>query len=115
MQDSIFIGLDVRKAMISVAVAADERGGEVRHWGTLPHRPGHVRKLAGKLGAGGGRLHFCHEAGPCGHGLHRQRVEMGRGCAVVAPSLIPVRSADRVKTDRRDAVMLAKLRPGRES
>ncbi|TGD41193.1 IS110 family transposase, partial [Pseudotabrizicola sediminis] len=109
MQDSTFIGLDVHKATISVAVARGERGGEVRHWGTVPHRPDHVRKLAEKLAAFGGRLHFCYEAGPCGYGLHRQLVEMVHDCIVVAPSLIPVKAGDRVKTDRRDAVMLAKL------
>jgi len=109
MQDSIFVGLDVHKATISVAVAQGERGGEVRHWGTVPHRADHVRKLVEKLAAGGGRLLFCYEAGPCGYGLHRQLVEMGHDCIVVAPSLIPVKTGDRVKTDRRDAVMLAKL------
>jgi transposase len=109
MQDSTFIGLDVHKATISVAIARDARGGEVRHWGTIPHRPDHVRKLVEKLGADGVRLHFCYEAGPCGYGLHRQLVEMGHDCIVVAPSLIPVKAGDRVKTDRRDAVMLAKL------
>ena len=109
MQDSTFIGLDVHKATISVAVAQGERGGEVCHWGTLPHRPDLIRKLAEKLAAGGGRLYFCYEAGPCGYGLHRQLVEMGHDCIVVAPSLIPVKAGDRVKTDRRDAVMLAKL------
>jgi len=109
MQDSTFIGLDVHKATISVAVAQGERGGEVRHWGTIPHRPDHVRKLVEKLGADGVRLHFCYEAGPCGYGLHRQLVEMGHNCIVVAPSLIPVKAGDRVQTDRRDAVILAKL------
>ena len=109
MQDSTFIGLDVHKATISVAVAQGERGGEVRHWGTILHRPDHVRKLVEKLAAGGRRLHFCYEAGPCGYGLYRQLVEMGHDCIVVAPSLIPVKAGDRVKTDRRDAVMLAKL------
>jgi len=109
MQNSTFIGLDVHKATISVAVARGERGGEVRHWGTVPHRADHVRRLVEKLAAGGGRLLFCYEAGPCGYGLHRQLVEMGHDCIVVAPSLIPVKSGGRVKTDRRDAVMLAKL------
>ena len=109
MQGSTFIGLDVHKATISVAVAMGQRGGEVRHLGTVPHRPDHVRKLVEKLAASGGRLCFCYEAGPCGYGLHRQLVEMGHDCIVVAPSLIPVKTGDRVKTDRRDAVMLAKL------
>lgn len=62
-----------------------------------------------KLAARGTRLHFCYEAGPCGYGLHRQFVEMGHECIVVAHSLIPVKAGDRVKTDRRDALMLAKL------
>ena len=109
MQGSTFIGLDVHKATISVAVAMGERGGEVRHWRTVPHRPDHVRKLVDKLAASGGRWCFCYEAGPCGYGLHRQLVEMGHDCIVVAPSLIPVKAGDRVKTDRRDAMMLAKL------
>lgn len=99
----------VHKATISVAVAQGERGGEVRHLGTDAHRPDHVRKLVDKLAAGRTRLHFCYEAGPCGYGLHRQLVEMGHDCIVVAPSLIPIKAGDRVKTDRRDAVMLAKL------
>lgn len=109
MQDSTFIGLDVHKATISVAVARGERRGEVRHWGKVPHRADHVRKLVGKLAADGRRLHFCYEAGPCGYGLYRQLVELGHDCIVVAPLLIPVKAGDRVKTDRRDAVMLAKL------
>ena len=109
MQDSMFIGLDVHKLTISVAIAQAGRGGEVRHWGTIPHRPDQVRKLVDRLGTDGSFLHFCYEAGPCGYGLHRQLVEMGHDCIVVAPSLIPVKAGDRVKTDRRDAVMLAKL------
>ncbi|WP_425331338.1 IS110 family transposase [Paracoccus ravus] len=109
MQSIIFIGLDVHKATISVAVAQGERGGEVRHWGTILHRPDDVRKLVEKLRTGGRKLHFCYEAGPCGYGLHRQLLEMGQDCIVVAPSLIPVKAGDRVKTDRGDAIMLAKL------
>ncbi|AHD03695.1 IS110 family transposase [Leisingera methylohalidivorans] len=108
MQDNTFIGLDVHKATISVAFAEGVRGGEVRHLGTVPHRPDQVRKLAEKLAAKRARLHFCYEAGPCGYGLYRQLVEMGHDCIVVARSLIPVKAGDRVKTDRRDAMMLAK-------
>ncbi|MFD2739996.1 IS110 family transposase, partial [Sulfitobacter aestuarii] len=62
MQDSTFIGLDVHKATISVAVAQGERGGEVRHWGTIPNRPDHIRKLVEKLAVHGSRLCFCYEA-----------------------------------------------------
>ena len=71
MQRSIFIGLDVHKATISVGVAVGERGGEVRSLGTVPNRPDHVRKLVEKLASNGVQLHFCYEAGPCGYGLHR--------------------------------------------
>ena len=105
----MFVGLDVHKATISVAIARGERGGEVRHWGTIPNRADHVRKLAEKLGGEGRSPHFCYEAGPCGYGIHRQLVEMGHDCMVVALSLIPVKAGDRVKTDRRDALVLAKL------
>jgi transposase len=62
-----------------------------------------------RLGKGGRRLSFCYEAGPCGYGLHRLLTGRGHSCIVVAPSLIPMKSGDRVKTDRRDPVMLAKL------
>jgi transposase len=109
MQDTIFVGLDVHKATISVAIAQGERCGEVRHSGTISHRADHIRKLAEKLGNDGRLLHFCYEAGPCGYGLQRQLTELGHDCVVAAPSLIPVKAGDRVKTDRRDARMLAKL------
>ncbi len=105
MHDSTFVGLDVHKATISVAVAQGKRGGEVRHWGTIPNQPEHVRGLAERLGSIGRRLPFCYEAGLCGYGLHRQLTELGYDCMVVAPSLIPVKVGDRVKTDRRDATM----------
>src|SRR5690606_28672827 len=109
MQDSMFIGLDVHKATISVAIAQEDRGGEVRHWGTISDHPDHVRKLVEKLGCGGNHLHFCYEAEPCGYGLLCQLGELAHDCIVVAPSLIPGKAGDRVKTDRRDAVMLVKL------
>ena len=89
MQNSTFIGLDVHKATISVAIAQGERGGEVRHLGTVPHRPDQVRKLVEKLAAGGAHLHFCYEAGPCGYGLHRQIVEMGHDCIRGGPFVDP--------------------------
>jgi transposase len=66
-------------------------------------------KLAKRLSEGGRRLSFCYEAGPCGYGLHRLLSRCGHDCVVVAPSLIPTKAGDRVKTDRRDARMLAKL------
>jgi len=82
----MFIGPDVHKATISVAVAAGERGGEVRHRGTIPNRAEAIRKLAERLGGEGRHLHFCHEAGLCGYGLHRQLTGIGHACTVVAPS-----------------------------
>jgi transposase len=109
VQDSLFVGLDVHKSTISVAIAREGRCSEVRHWGAIPNRADHVRKLAERLSANGCRLHFCYEAGPCGYGVYRQLTGLGHDCVVVAPSLIPVKAGDRVKTDRRDAQMLAKL------
>lgn len=109
MQDSMFIGLDVHKATISIAVANGDRGGEVRSWGKIPNRPDHVAKLVEKLVTKARRLFFCYEAGPYGYGLHRQITGLGHACDVVAPSLVPMKAGDRVKTDRRDALMLARL------
>lgn len=110
MNSITYVGLDVHKATVSVAVAEGRRGGEVRHVGVYPNQPDQIAKLVDRLCKGGGRsLKFCYEAGPCGYGLHRQLTELGHECIVVAPSLIPVKAGDRVKTDRRDAVMLAKL------
>jgi Transposase and inactivated derivatives len=109
MNDTIYVGLDVHKATVAVAVAEGVRGGEVRQLGSIRHTPEQIAKLAEKLAKGGRRLSFCYEAGPCGYGLHRQLTDLGHDCIVVAPSLIPMKVGDRVKTDRRDAVMLAKL------
>jgi hypothetical protein len=105
----IFIGLDPSKLKISVAVANGERKGEVRFYGDIPSDPGSVRSMVDKLATRGARLHFCYEAGPTGYDLHRQIIAMGHDCVVVAPSLIPKRPGDRVKTNRRDAVSLARL------
>jgi len=104
--------LDVHKATISVALAQGERRGEVRHWGTLPNRADHVRKLADKLGGDGRQLHVCHEAGPCGDGLHRQLTELGHDCVVIAPSRVQVEAGDRVKTDRRGCSHAGKAAQG---
>lgn len=109
MPDIRFIGLDVHKAKISVAIAEDGRNGEVLSYGSIDNTPTAIAKLLKKLGGGGSTLHLCYEAGGCGYGVYRQIVEAGHLCEVIAPSLIPRATGDRVKTDRRDAVMLAKL------
>ncbi len=105
--DRKYVGLDVHKATISVAVA-DEGRGEVRKYGTIRNSPEAVLKLVRKLGPAE-RLVCCYEAGPCGYGLQRQLAGLGATCTVVAPSLIPTRPGERVKTDQRDAAKLARL------
>jgi transposase len=105
--DRTYVGLDVHKATIAVAVA-DEGRGEVRSYGTIKNTPEAVARLVKKLGPAE-RLECCYEAGPCGYGLQRQLTGLGGSCIVVAPSLIPTKPGDRIKTDRRDAVKLARL------
>jgi len=102
---SRFVGLDVHADTISVAVA--EPGGEVRSLGTIPNRPDSVRKLVKKLGPTR-KLKVCYEAGPTGYVLYWQLTGLEVHCDVVAPTLVPVKSGDRVKTDRRDAAKLAR-------
>lgn len=102
-----FVGLDVSKEMIAVAVA--EAGREAPgSLGMIENTPEAIRKLMKKLG-NPADLEVCYEAGPTGYGLYRQFKQMGISCMVVAPSLIPRRQGDRVKTDRRDALRLAQL------
>ena len=99
------VGLDVHAETITVAVA--ELGGEVRSIGTIPNRLESIRKLIHKLGPVE-HLRACYEAGPTGYVLYWQLTQLGVACEVIAPSLIPTKAGDRVKTDRRDAEKLAR-------
>ena len=83
--------------------------GEVREYGKIANTPTAIERMARKLAAKGNELRFCYEAGPCGYGIQRQLSGMGHLCDVVAPSLIPRKPGERIKTDRRDANKLAKL------
>jgi len=105
MKNVRFVGLDVHAETMAVAVA--ESGGEVRSLGVIPNRTEAVRRLIGKLGKPE-QLRVCYEAGPTGYVLYWQLSELGVRCEVVAPTLVPVKAGDRVKTDRRDAQKLAR-------
>ena len=100
-----FVGLDVHAATVAIAVA--EIGGEVRSLGTVAHEMGAIRRVLGKLGKQE-QLRVCYEAGPTGFALYWELTRLGIECIVVAPSLIPKAVSDRVKTDRRDALKLAR-------
>lgn len=101
-----FVGLDVHASTIAVAVAESGRDGEVRDHGIIPNEPAAIRRLFQKLGTKNVRV--CYEAGPTGFALYWQLVEMGVDCEVIAPTLIPVKAGERIKTDRRDATKLAR-------
>ena len=106
--NQVYVGLDVHKATIAVAVARPGRC-EPDYHGSIVNSDAALRKLLKQLSQRGEALSFCYEAGPCGYGLCRDLTELGHGCAVVAPSLIPRKAGERLKTDRRDALMLARL------
>src|SRR4051794_32179434 len=110
MADHIsYIGLDVHKESIVVAVASGGLRGEVREYGRIANTATALDRVLRKFGGDGVALRFCYEAGPCGYGIQRRLSAQGHECIVVAPSLIPKRAGDRVKTDRRDAAGLATL------
>ena len=104
-----FVGFDTAKNKHAVAIADSGRDGEVRYFGEIDSSPATVAKVLGKLSARYAELHICYEARPTGYGLYRQVKALGHHCTVVAPSLIPRKPGDRVKTNRRDAVTLARL------
>lgn len=100
-----FVGLDVHARTIAAAVA--EPNGEVRSLGVIPNSAEAVRKLLKKLDAVK-QLRVCYEAGPTGYALYWQLTQLGVKCEVIAPTLMPKKPGDRVKTDRRDAERLAR-------
>jgi transposase len=104
-----FVAFDVAKTKHAVAIAEPGRTGEVRFLGEVENTPARIERTLKKLAARYGRLQVCFEAGPTGYGLYRQIQGLGHDCLVVAPALIPKRAGDRVKTNRRDAVTLARL------
>jgi transposase len=108
-----FVAFDSSKLRNAVAIADAGRAGEVRFLGEIDNTPAATAKLVKKLAAKYERLSFCYEAGPTGYGLYRQITSLGQECLVAAPSLIPKKPGNRVKTNRRDAVGLVKsLRAG---
>lgn len=107
--DTLFIGLDVHKDSIAVAYCADELGSQATFLGPIGTRQCDIDKLVRKLQGKARNLVFVYEAGPCGYGLYRYLTKQDLVCWVVAPSLIPRKAGDKVKTDRRDALSLARL------
>ncbi|MEX3968956.1 IS110 family transposase [Paraburkholderia sp. EG286B] len=93
----------------TIAVAVADTAGELRYTGEVVNTPEAIAKLVTQIKRGTGRLSFCYEAGPCGHTICRQLLQLKQDCQVVAPSLIPKKPGERVKTDRRDALSLARL------
>ena len=106
---TLFVGLDVHKDSISVAHVFEDRSAEVTFVGPIGTRQCDLDRLVRRLQSKAPRLVFAYEAGPCGYVLYRYLTRKGFPCLVVAPSLIPKKPGDRVKTDRRDAVQLARL------
>jgi hypothetical protein len=111
-QPTRFIGMDVHKDTIVVAVTAIGEVGKATPYGKFPNTAAALEKLVKRLRQGSGPLKFCYEAGPCGYGVHRTLTKMGEDCMVVAPSMIPRKSGDRQKNDKRDAASLALLHRG---
>lgn len=104
---TMYVGLDVHKETISVAVL-EGQSREMRPAVTLRNEPKELRRLFMRLKREG-EVQACYEAGSCGYEVQRLLASLGVACDVIAPSLIPVRVGDRVKTDRRDAEKLARL------
>jgi transposase len=104
-----FVGIDTSKLRNAVAVAEEGRCGDVRYLGEIDTTEAATRSLVTKLAAKYRQLTFCYEAGPTGYGLYRLIRKLGHDCIVAAPSLIPKKPGDRVKTNRRHAVGLCRF------
>jgi transposase len=102
-----YIGLDVHRAKIAVAIA--EESGAPTSYGNIANDPSTVRKRMTRLGGADVQLQVAYEAGPTGYSLQRQLANLGIACLVVAPSLVPKQTGNTVKTGRRDALKLARL------
>ncbi|WP_156499539.1 transposase, partial [Oleiphilus sp. HI0061] len=107
----IFVGLDTHKEFTEVAYCEDQRGSEVKHLGRVSSAKVSLTKMARQFESKypQATLHFVYEAGPCGYWIYRLLTSLGHCCYVVAPSLIPKKPGQRVKTDKRDAQDLARL------
>src|ERR1700693_639720 len=112
-QSTRFIGMDVHKATIAVAVTATGEVGKATAYGTVPNTTAALEKLVPRLRqAGSGPMKFCYKAGPCGYGIHRTLTRLGEDCMVAAPSMIPRKSGERQKNEKSDAANLAVLNRG---
>ncbi len=104
-----YVGLDVHKDSIAVAVANPERNGEIRFWGNIDNTPTTLRRVINKIKKQTPNIQICYEAGPCGYQIYRQLTAMELSCLVIAPSRIPKSPTNRIKNDHRDAKELARL------
>jgi transposase len=110
MKDTLYVGLDTDKKWIDISLAEPLPGGEVRYFGKIANQAASLDRVLKRLGKAARQLVVCYEAGPCGYGIHRRLDgRPGVSCQVIAPSLTPRRPGDRVKTNRRDSLTLAKL------
>jgi transposase len=109
-KDTLYIGLDTDKKWIDISIAEPLPGGEVRYFGKIANQAASLDRVLKRLGKEARALIVCYEAGPCGYGIYRRLDgRPGVSCQVIAPSLTPRRAGDRVKTNRRDSLSLAKL------
>jgi transposase len=106
---TLYVGMDVHKDAITVAYVAKDQGAEVVYLGSIGTRQCDIDNLIRQLQSKSKHLVFVYEAGPCGYWLYRYLTHTGHVCWVIAPSLLPPKAGDRVKTNRRDAVKLARL------